>query len=77
MASPRCPTCGTVMCEDFDERRINSIAVLATPNGKFWCYTCANRDKWCPRCPHPKHLGLCDGRNGQTANPCPCIRSTP
>jgi hypothetical protein len=30
----------------------------------------------CPDCPHKPHLGPCLCRNGQTANPCPCFRSS-
>jgi len=36
-ADHRCPGCGFVMCEEFDERRINNVATLATPNGKYVC----------------------------------------
>ncbi len=38
--SPKCPTCGFVMCQQFDYTRINDIAEYATPNGKFICYHC-------------------------------------
>lgn len=30
----------------------------------------------CGSCPHAAHLGPCTRRNGQTANPCPCLRGT-
>jgi hypothetical protein len=37
VSAPNCPTCGFVMCEGFDEERINDVATLATPNGEFAC----------------------------------------
>ncbi len=30
----------------------------------------------CKHCNHSIHFGMCTGRNGQTANPCPCIHTT-
>lgn len=39
-ANERCSACGFVMCEQFNERRLNAVATLATPNGKFRCYHC-------------------------------------
>jgi hypothetical protein len=30
--------------------------------------------KTCGGCPHKPHYGMCTGRNGQTAAPCPCSR---
>ena len=38
--SPRCPKCGFVMCELFDEQRINEAASYAIPTGKYRCYHC-------------------------------------
>ena len=38
--SPKCPTCHYVMCEQFDEKRINAVATLVTPNGTYRCYHC-------------------------------------
>ena len=40
MDSPKCPTCGRVMCEQFDYERINAVAERAVPNGEFRCYLC-------------------------------------
>lgn len=40
--SPVCQSCGTVMCQQFDERRVNDIAVVAVPNGSFKCYRCGH-----------------------------------
>jgi len=38
--SPVCQSCGTVMCQQFDERRVNDLSVVAMPNGSFKCYRC-------------------------------------
>lgn len=45
-ASPRCPKCGFVMCEQFDTQRINERAELATPNGTYVCYGCNTSTAW-------------------------------
>ena len=41
---PRCPKCGLVMCEQFDEKSIADTPyfnrVVVVPNGKFICYHC-------------------------------------
>jgi hypothetical protein len=37
--SPKCPKCGFVMCEQFDDRQVGNVT-LATPNGKYICYKC-------------------------------------
>jgi DNA-directed RNA polymerase subunit M/transcription elongation factor TFIIS len=36
----KCPKCGTVMCEKFDERSGPKGITLAIPNGKFSCMRC-------------------------------------
>lgn len=30
----------------------------------------------CRHCIHSEHVGMCTGRNGGTAHPCPCFRSS-
>ena len=36
----KCPKCGTVMCEKFDERPGPSGMVFCVPNGQFSCMRC-------------------------------------
>jgi hypothetical protein len=36
----------------------------------------AQQEAKCPSCPHRPHVGMCTGRNGSTANPCPCLQTT-
>lgn len=38
--SPRCPRCGYVMCQQFDDKRVSDRASLAVPNGTYRCYGC-------------------------------------
>ena len=37
---PKCPTCGLVMCQQFDEDSTGQYASLMVPNGKYKCYHC-------------------------------------
>lgn len=37
--SPKCEKCGLVMCQQFDDRIVDT-RVYAVPNGKFVCYGC-------------------------------------
>ena len=37
---PKCPKCGFVMCEQFDDKPINEHASYAIPNGTYICYHC-------------------------------------
>jgi len=39
--APRCPKCGTVMCQQFDYQPVTPLADIATPNGNYVCYGCA------------------------------------
>lgn len=38
---PRCPKCGFTLCEQFNDKPINEVATLATPNGNYRCYHCS------------------------------------
>jgi hypothetical protein len=45
--SPKCPKCGTVMVEGFDERPAGEVAgalsiVVAIPNGSYRCFRCGH-----------------------------------
>lgn len=48
-------------------------------HGPRWCPgrppSIATRRK-CTGCVHDEHRGMCTGRNGGTAYPCPCIRTS-
>lgn len=49
MMSPKCPKCGTTMCEQFDERP-GKGCVYMVPNGKYVCYACdKNRPDLAPK----------------------------
>ena len=39
----KCPKCGTVMCEQSDERPGPNGITLCTPNGQFICYRCGEK----------------------------------
>ncbi len=36
----KCPRCGTVMCQLFDDKEGPHGITLAVPNGKYKCYRC-------------------------------------
>jgi len=36
---PKCPKCGFVMCEQFDEKQERDLTMMI-PNGKYVCYHC-------------------------------------
>ena len=38
--SPKCPKCGFVMCEQFDEKPVTPLASVVVPNGTYICYHC-------------------------------------
>ena len=40
MEQPKCPRCGFVMCEQFDDKPGPRGITYAVPNGKFICYQC-------------------------------------
>lgn len=48
---PKCPTCGLVMCEQFDEKTIPDKRspyfprVYMIPNGKYICYHCEDKKR--------------------------------
>jgi len=37
---PKCPKCGFVMCQQFDDKKVNEHASVAIPNGSYICYRC-------------------------------------
>lgn len=40
MDSPKCPKCGFIMCEQFEDTPGPNGVTYATPNGSFKCYGC-------------------------------------
>ena len=42
--SPKCPTCGYVMCQTFDDVPVTKLATLAVPNGRYICYHCTSAE---------------------------------
>lgn len=38
--SPKCSTCGTTMCEQFDDGPEVNGMTISVPNGIFKCYRC-------------------------------------
>jgi hypothetical protein len=59
---------------DKDARLALDLVVYATPV----CFACLPPPKplpvrrKCRHCIHDEHIGMCTGRNGGTAYPCPC-----
>ena len=41
----KCPKCGFVMCEQFDEKPQPSGVIYVVPNGKYICYHCEQAGK--------------------------------
>jgi len=39
-AEHKCPKCGFVMVEEFEYRKVNDLAELAIPTGRFSCLHC-------------------------------------
>lgn len=42
MATPRCPKCGFLMCQQFDEKEVRGLTI-SIPNGKYICYICEDK----------------------------------
>jgi len=43
---------------------------------RAWPGLVSSSPRRCGHCIHPAHVGMCTGRNGGTAHPCPCFHSS-